>query len=214
MRRPRDRQSRALRQHGGATHGVLRRHVEPLADGRARRQARRRLRVRQHAARRPGDDAARHAAAAVAPRHADRRPAVYGAGADRNVGRRHALWREPARARGRTPLARRRRARARAGARRPRRDGRAQALRRRMSARADRAARFAVAAWTLLAACIAAWPFAGLGIGRVTAMIAFLPLLLPLPGIVRRATRALRAAPMALAPALALAITETLVNPA
>ena len=82
-----------------------------------------------------------------------------------------------------------------------------------MSARADLAARFAVAAWILLAACVAAWPFAGLGIGRVTTAIAFLPLLLPLPGIVRRSTRALRAAPMALAPALALAITETLVNP-
>lgn len=83
-----------------------------------------------------------------------------------------------------------------------------------MSERADRAARLAVAAWILLVACIAAWPFAGLGIGPVTATLAVFPLLLPVPGIVRGSTRTLRAAPLALAPALALAITETLVNPA
>ena len=42
---------------------------------------------------------------------------------------------------------------------------------------------------------------------------AFIPLLLPLPGLVRGSVKWLRAAPMALAPALALAITEILVNP-
>lgn len=82
-----------------------------------------------------------------------------------------------------------------------------------MSAHAVRVARLALAAWVLLAASIAAWPFAGAGIGGITATLAFLPLLLPLPGIVRGSRRAYRAAPMALAPALALAVTETLVNP-
>lgn len=82
-----------------------------------------------------------------------------------------------------------------------------------MNARAARASRFALGAWFALAACIAIWPFAGAGIGPVTATLAFLPLLLPLPGIIRGSRRAWSAAPMALAPALALAITETLVNP-
>ena len=125
MRGPRARQPRALRQHGGAADGVLRRHLEPVADGRAGRQAGRRFHFRQHDARRPGNDAARHAAAAPAPRHADRRPAVHRGCAVRNGGRRDALRREPRRARGRAPRAHGCRAQARAGARRARRDDRA-----------------------------------------------------------------------------------------
>jgi len=83
-----------------------------------------------------------------------------------------------------------------------------------MSARAARALRIALAAWFLLAASVAAWPWAGAGIGGIMAALAFVPLLLPVPGLVRGSRKALRAAPMALAPALALAITESLVNPA
>ncbi len=70
----------------------------------------------------------------------------------------------------------------------------------------------AVAAWLALAGSIALWQ-AGSGIGIVATLVAGLPLLLPLPGILRGARRSLGAAPMALAPALALAITEFLVNP-
>ena len=81
-----------------------------------------------------------------------------------------------------------------------------------MSARAARAQRLALAAWCLLAAIVAAWPFARVGIGGITAALAFAPLLLPLPGLFRGSRKALRAAPMALAPALAFAITESLVN--
>lgn len=83
-----------------------------------------------------------------------------------------------------------------------------------MSTRAGRARHFALAAWILLALSVGAWPFAGSGIGAITSAIAFLPLLLPLPGIARGSPRVLRASPMALAPVLALAITETLANPA
>ena len=83
-----------------------------------------------------------------------------------------------------------------------------------MSERAGNARRVAIAAWLLLAASVACWPFAGAGIGSITSAIAFAPLLLPLPGLIRGSFPALRAAPMALAPALALAITEILVNPA
>jgi uncharacterized membrane protein len=36
---------------------------------------------------------------------------------------------------------------------------------------------------------------------------------LPLPGLARESRRALRAAPMALAPALAIALTEAVANP-
>ena len=73
--------------------------------------------------------------------------------------------------------------------------------------------RLAVAAWILLGASVALWPASGAGIGPLTAAFAFIPLLLPLPGLVRGSVKWLRAAPMALAPALALAITEILVNP-
>ena len=83
-----------------------------------------------------------------------------------------------------------------------------------MNHRARGALRFALAAWLLLAASIAWWTLADVGIGRITALVAGLPLLLPLPGLLRGSRRALRAAPMALAPVLALAITEVLVNPA
>jgi uncharacterized membrane protein len=82
-----------------------------------------------------------------------------------------------------------------------------------MSWPAGAARRLALAAWLLLAASIAAWPFAGAAIGRLSAAIAFLPLLLPLPGLARGMRQSWRAAPMALAPALAVAITEILVNP-
>jgi uncharacterized membrane protein len=82
-----------------------------------------------------------------------------------------------------------------------------------MSDRASRAHQVALASWVLLAASVAAWPFVGQGIGRLSAAIAFLPLLLPLPGLARGSRRALRAAPMALAPALAIALTEVVANP-
>jgi uncharacterized membrane protein len=80
-----------------------------------------------------------------------------------------------------------------------------------MSDRARTVRRLAIGAWILLGASVAAWP--GAGIGRLTAAFAFVPLLLPLPGLVRGSVKWLRAAPMALAPALALAITEILANP-
>jgi uncharacterized membrane protein len=82
-----------------------------------------------------------------------------------------------------------------------------------ISARAARARRFAVAAWTLLLLSVAAWPFAGAGIGWLAAAIAGLPLLLPLPGLFGLSTRALRAATLALAPVLVVAVTELLANP-
>jgi uncharacterized membrane protein len=82
-----------------------------------------------------------------------------------------------------------------------------------MSDRARMVLRLAVAAWILLGASIAIWPAAGADIGPLTAAFAFIPLFLPLHGIVRGSMKWLRAAPMALAPALALAITEILVNP-
>ena len=82
-----------------------------------------------------------------------------------------------------------------------------------MSDRASLAHRIALFAWLLLAASVAAWAFAGAGISRLSTAIAFLPLLLPLPGLARGSRNALRGAPMALAPALAVALTEVLVNP-
>ena len=78
--------------------------------------------------------------------------------------------------------------------------------------RAARLRRLAIVFWLLLAASVAAWPFAAAGIGPVTTAIALLPLLLPLPGMIRGRHRTLRWSPLTLAPALALALTEILVN--
>jgi uncharacterized membrane protein len=83
-----------------------------------------------------------------------------------------------------------------------------------MSDRARITRRVAIAAWLGLIASVVIWPLPAAGIGTVAALIAGLPLLLPLPGLVRASRRAFRAAPIALAPALALSITECLVNPA
>ena len=83
-----------------------------------------------------------------------------------------------------------------------------------MSDRARITRRVAITTWLGLIASVAIWPLPAAGIGTVAALIAGLPLLLPLPGFARCSRRALRAAPMALAPALALSITECLANPA
>jgi len=82
-----------------------------------------------------------------------------------------------------------------------------------MSLRGATTRRVAVAAWLLLMLSVAAWASDAAGIGRVFAAIAFLPLLLPLPGLIGNSGRALRAAPLALAPVLALSVTEILANP-
>lgn len=76
--------------------------------------------------------------------------------------------------------------------------------------RARRARQLALWLWALLIASVAAWPFAGAGIGPVTTAIALLPLLLPLPGLMRGRRRMLQWSPLTLAPALALALTELL----
>lgn len=78
--------------------------------------------------------------------------------------------------------------------------------------RAARAWRAALVAWLAQLASLACWPFAGTG--PALAAMAGLPLLLPLPGLFRRSARTLRWAPLAQAPALALALTEVLANPA
>lgn len=82
-----------------------------------------------------------------------------------------------------------------------------------MSPRAAAARRVAVAAWLLLVLSVVAWPFFAEVIGWPWAAVALLPLLLPLPGLLGRSGSALRAAPLALAPALAVAITEIVANP-
>lgn len=82
-----------------------------------------------------------------------------------------------------------------------------------MTGPARAAHRAAVAAWLALAGSVALWQLPGSGIGIVATLVAGLPLLLPLPGILGGARRSLGAAPMALAPALALTITEFIANP-
>jgi uncharacterized membrane protein len=66
--------------------------------------------------------------------------------------------------------------------------------------------------WMLLVASIAAWPFAAAGIGLTTTALALLPLFPPLPGLIDGRRRTLQWSPLTLAPALAFALTEILVN--
>jgi len=78
--------------------------------------------------------------------------------------------------------------------------------------RAARTRRIVICLWMLLVVSIVVWPFTGGGIGLATTAIALLPLFLPLPGLVHGERRTLRWSPLTLAPALALALTEILVN--
>jgi len=79
-----------------------------------------------------------------------------------------------------------------------------------IAARAQSARRAALLIWALLIASVTAWPLAG--IGWIATALALLPLLLPLPGILRKAPGTLRWSSLTLAPALAVAVTELLVN--
>jgi len=79
---------------------------------------------------------------------------------------------------------------------------------------AVRVRRFAIGVWLLLAASIAAWPIPANGVGLGTTAIALLPLFLPLPGLLRGRRLTLQWSSLTLAPALALAVTEILVNSA
>ena len=81
-----------------------------------------------------------------------------------------------------------------------------------VSEREVRVRRLASGVWVLLLASIAAWPFTAAGIGPITTVIALLPLLLPLPGLIRGRRRTLQWSALTLSPALALALTEILVN--
>ena len=74
--------------------------------------------------------------------------------------------------------------------------------------------RGALAAWFALTISIACWPLGESGIGWPATALAGLPLLAAVPGIARGVRRTLSWAPLALAPALALSLTEILVNAA
>lgn len=78
--------------------------------------------------------------------------------------------------------------------------------------RARRIHRVTLAIWALLVASVAAWPLAESGIGLAITALALVPLLLPVPGLIRGLRRTLRWAPLTMAPALVLALTESLAN--
>ena len=84
-----------------------------------------------------------------------------------------------------------------------------------MNERSDYATKHAViAAWLALLLSVLCWPLGPSAVGWPITAIAFMPLLLPLPGLVRGTRRTRSWAPLALAPVLAMALTEVLVNPA
>jgi uncharacterized membrane protein len=70
-----------------------------------------------------------------------------------------------------------------------------------------------LAVWLALLISIACWPLGDAGIGGLTTALALLPVLAPVSGMARGVRRTLRWAPLTLAPPLALALTEILVNP-
>lgn len=80
------------------------------------------------------------------------------------------------------------------------------------AARSGRTRRAALLAWLALITSVACWPLGGSG--AAFAALAGLPLLLPVAGLARGTPRTLRWAPLTQAPALALALTEVLANPA
>ncbi len=77
---------------------------------------------------------------------------------------------------------------------------------------AGAAGRFALAAWIALLLSVACWPLGRSGIGNLATTLALLPLLAPLRGMARGRRRTLRWAPLTMAPALAIALTEVVVN--
>lgn len=78
----------------------------------------------------------------------------------------------------------------------------------------SRARRATLGAWTLLGLSLLAWPLFIARSAAVVPLIALAVLLLPLSGFWRGQVRTLRWAPMTLAPALVLALTELIANPA
>ena len=72
--------------------------------------------------------------------------------------------------------------------------------------------RLTIGAWFSLIASIAAWPFIAAHIGPLTTAVALLPLLMPLPGLLTGRQRTLQWSSLTLAPALAMSLTEILVN--
>ena len=84
-----------------------------------------------------------------------------------------------------------------------------------MSTAAARAARRAsLVLWLALMISIGSWPWIPSAPGTAPSLAALLPLLLPLAGILRGKRRTLSWAPLAIAPALAITLTELLVDPA
>ncbi len=75
------------------------------------------------------------------------------------------------------------------------------------------ALRAAPLAWIALLASIAAWPLTATGTGPALALMAGLPLFLPMPGMVRGMRRTLAWAPWTLAPAIAIAVMEIVAIP-
>jgi uncharacterized membrane protein len=83
-----------------------------------------------------------------------------------------------------------------------------------MSERLSPAQRLALAAWLLLAACVALWPAGETGIAWWTTALAGIPLLLPLVGIARGSPRTYRFATLVLTPVFVLTVMELLANAA
>ena len=77
-----------------------------------------------------------------------------------------------------------------------------------------RARRATLGAWVLLGLVLLAWPFFVMRSSAIVSLAACALLLLPIGGFRRGRIRTLRWAPLTLTPALVLALTELIANPA
>src|ERR1700733_11025469 len=201
------RQPHPLWKHGGAGQVLPGRHQRTLDIRRPGGQARRRFYLDPNTSWRPGVDVAVHDGAAAPPRHVLGGPAIHGGRPHGHSQRRDALWRESC---GRSDSTRRTvRARECLGSRigNARRGARGSARNARMNA----AASLTIWLWLALTLSLLAWIL--VGYPWPICVIAVLPLLAPLRGLLRGSRYTYAWATLYAIPYLAFAVTELLVNP-
>src|ERR1700722_9084069 len=210
MLRTHPRQPHALRQYGGAGQILLRWDQRLIGVRRLGGQARCCVHFHSDTAWRTGVDAAVHDDSTPASRHVFGRASIHRNRPDRHPQRRHALRCEP---RGGPERPRRivgHRVRAGSFARPPRGPARRSTTERRVSMEAT-ARSLTIWLWIAVALSLLAWTL--VGYPWPICVLAVLPLLAPLNGLIRGRRHTYAWATLFAIPYLAFAITELLANP-
>src|SRR5580692_8045697 len=208
MLRADPRQSHPLRQYGGAAQVLFGRNRRAVALGRPGRQAGRRVHFNGVDARRTGVDASFHDAAIAPSRDVPGRAALHRTGIDRDPERRHAVRRQPYRRGERCGGALGHRTRTCTCLGRARRDIGEPA---RLRSAARNTQLLSIWLWTALTLSLLAW--IGVGYPWPVCVLAVLPLLAPLNGLIKGRRYTYAWATLFAIPYLAFALTELLVNP-